>query len=122
MPLIDCHIHAGDLTGLKPDVAEWVRSFQGDLSAYDEEGRLRAERLDRFLAAEGVDYALVLPEYSPQSVGLVPAEAVAALCGSSERLVPVGGVNPHLHDDPLAEVTRQHETLGVVAVKLHPVH
>lgn len=122
MPLIDCHIHAGDLQGFKPHVVEWVRSLGGDLSPYDDEGRLSTRALETFLESQGVDYALVFPEYSPKSVGLVPAEAVAALCDGSKRLVPVGGVNPHLHTDPLAEVTRQREELGVAGVKLHPVH
>lgn len=122
MPLIDCHIHGGDLKGFKPHVVEWVRTLKPDLSAYDEEGRLRPERLESFLEAEGVDYALVLPEYSPKSVGLVPADEVGTLCDGRRRLVPVGGINPHLHTDPKVEAVRQKETLGVVAVKLHPVH
>jgi predicted TIM-barrel fold metal-dependent hydrolase len=122
MPLIDCHIHAGDLKGFKPHVVEWVRTLKPDLSAYDGEGRLRPDALESFLEAEGVDYALVLPEYSPKSVGLVPADEVAELCRGRERLVPVGGVNPHLHTDPLDEATRQKEDLGAVALKLHPVH
>jgi predicted TIM-barrel fold metal-dependent hydrolase len=122
MALIDCHIHAGDLQGFKPHVVEWVRSLGGDLSPYDGEGRLDAEALEAYLEHQGVDYALVLPEYSPKSVGLVPAETVAALCQGRRRLVPLGGVNPHLHTDPLAEATRQREDLGVVGVKLHPVH
>ncbi len=96
-------------------MVEWVRSLGGDLSPYDEEGRLSAGALEDYLEGQGVDYALVFPEYSPKSVGLIPAETVAALCDGRKRLVPVGGVNPHLHTDPLEE-------LGVVGVKLHPVH
>ena len=122
MPLIDCHIHAGDLRDFHPYVVEWVRSFQGDLSTYDEQERLVVERLEAFLEAEGVDSALVLPEYSPDNVGLVSADQVAALCQASKRLVPMGGINPHLHSDPLAEAIRQRELLGVVGFKLHPVH
>lgn len=122
MPLIDCHIHAGDLKGFKPHVVEWVRSLKPDLSPYDKEGLLQPQALEAFLEREGVDYALVLPEYSPRSVGLVTADEVAALCEGRRRLVPLGGINPHLHTDPLVEAARQVEALGVKGFKLHPVH
>lgn len=122
MPLIDCHIHGGGLKGFKPHVVEWVRSFGGDLSVYGGDGLLAPERLEAFLEAEGVDHALVLPEYSPKSVGLVTVEEVASLCRGCRRASPVGGVNPHLHTEPAAEARRQREELGVVALKLHPVH
>jgi hypothetical protein len=125
LPLIDVHLHVARLPTLKDAWRDWARDF-GDEAAlarvYDDSGTADPARFDAYLAAEGVDVALLMTEYSPKATGIQPIEDVLPLCAwAPERVKAIANVNPHLHYPVDAELRRQLD-LGAVACKIHPVH
>jgi uncharacterized protein len=77
---------------------------------------------DAYLAAEGVDIALLLSEYSPKVTGIQPIEDLLPIAAHNpDRIKIIGSVNPHLHY-PVEEEVRRQLDLGAVALKIHPVH
>ncbi|HEV7654113.1 MAG TPA: amidohydrolase family protein [Mycobacteriales bacterium] len=122
--LVDVHVHAARLPTLTPAWRTWAQDFGdgGVLGAvYDEAGTVDPARFDAYLAAEGVDVALLFSEYSPKVTGIQPVEDLLPLTSYSQRTRLVANVNPHLHFPIEAELRRQLD-LGAVALKIHPVH
>jgi predicted TIM-barrel fold metal-dependent hydrolase len=124
-PLIDVHLHAARRPTVKLDWQRtWLAGFGGPEldEVYDEAGTIRPAAFDRLLAAEGVDIALVLSEYSPKVTGYQPVEDLLPLvAGSPGRVRFAANINPHLHYPVADELQRQLE-LGAIALKVHPVH
>jgi uncharacterized protein len=122
--LIDAHVHAARLPTLKQSWREWAAQYGSPslLELYDEQGTLVPERFDEYMAAEGVDIAILLCEYSPKSTGIQPIEdLLPILSHNPERFKLMANLNPHLHY-PLVEELRRQISLGAVGLKLHPVH
>jgi uncharacterized protein len=123
LPLVDVHLHAARLPTLKLTWQDWVQGF-GDFhrKVYDEAGAVIPSAFDSYLAAEGVDIALLFAEYSPKVTGIQPIEDITPIRGyNPDRIKIVANVNPHLHYPVDSEVRRQLD-LGAVALKIHPVH
>jgi uncharacterized protein len=123
-PLVDVHLHAARLPTLKPAWRTWAQDF-GDTglidAVYDADGTVDPARFDAYLAAEGVDVALLFAEYSPKVTGIQAVEDLLPLAAHSDRMRLVANVNPHLHYPVEEELARQ-LGLGAVACKVHPVH
>ena len=123
-PLVDVHLHAARLPTLKPAWRTWAQDF-GDTglidAVYDADGTVDPARFDAYLAAEGVDVALLFAEYSPKVTGIQAVEDLLPLTAHSDRMRLVANVNPHLHYLVEEELARQ-LGLGAVACKVHPVH
>ena len=119
-PLVDVHLHPARLDTLKPSWETWTQGFDSALlrGLYDG-AAVDPARFDELLAAEGVDLAIVLAEYSPRVTGVQAVEHMAALAGPRVRFA--ANVNPHLHYPVADELVRQLD-LGAVALKVHPVH
>jgi len=125
LPLVDVHLHAASLSTLKAGWMEWARGF-GDAAVlarvYDAEGRVVPAAFDAYLAAEGVDIALLFSEYSPKVTGMqVIEDMLPVVRHNPDRIKVVANVNPHLHY-PVEEEVRRQLGLGAVALKIHPVH
>jgi uncharacterized protein len=119
-PLVDVHLHPARRDTLKPAWDVWLQGFDSPaLDALYDGAAVDPARFDAMLAAEGVDVAVVLAEYSPRVTGIQAAEDMAAL--SSDRVRFAANVNPHLHYPVEDELARQ-LALGAVACKVHPVH
>jgi predicted TIM-barrel fold metal-dependent hydrolase len=119
-PLVDVHLHPARRDTLKPAWDVWMQGFDSAaLEALYDGDAIDPVRFDAYLAAEGVDVAVVLAEYSPRVTGIQTAEDMAAL--TSDRVRFAANVNPHLHYPPEDELARQ-LGLGAVACKIHPVH
>ncbi len=123
--LIDAHLHAARLPTLKRAWQQWARDF-GDPAVlsrvYDAAGTVVPGAFDAYLAAEGVDIALLFAEYSPKATGIQPVEDLLPIAAHNpDRVKIVANVNPHLHYPVDEEVSRQ-LGLGAVALKIHPVH
>ena len=119
-PLVDVHLHPARRDTLKPPWDVWLQGFDSSaLEALYDGAAIDPARFDAYLAAEGVDVAVVLAEYSPRVTGIQAAEDMAAL--ASDRVRFAANVNPHLHYPVEQELARQLE-LGAVACKIHPVH
>jgi predicted TIM-barrel fold metal-dependent hydrolase len=119
-PLVDVHLHPARRDTLKPAWDVWLQGFDASaLEALYDGPAVDPARFDAMLAAEGVDVAVVLAEYSPKVTGIQAAEDMAAL--GSDRVRFAANVNPHLHYPVEDELARQ-LALGAVACKIHPVH
>jgi predicted TIM-barrel fold metal-dependent hydrolase len=120
-PLIDVHLHPAHRRGLKLAWDVWLQGFDATALAelYDEAGAVRPAAFDALLAAEGVDVAVVLAEYSPKVTGWQTVEEMLPL--TSDRVRFAANINPHVHYPVAEEVARQLD-LGAVALKVHPVH
>jgi uncharacterized protein len=119
-PLVDVHLHPARRDTLKPAWDVWMQGFDSTaLEALYDGDAIDPARFDAYLAAEGVDVAVVLAEYSPRVTGIQTAEDMAAL--ASDRVRFAANVNPHLHYPVEEELARQLD-LGAVACKVHPVH
>ena len=89
---------------------------------YDPAGTVVPAAFDDYLAAEGVDVALLLAEYSPKVTGLQVIEDLLPVARHNpDRIKVIANVNPHLHY-PLDEEVRRQLDLGAVRLKIHPVH
>jgi len=124
VPLIDAHVHAPALEGLKVPWADWTGGFpSGEATrALYENGLVVPERFHAYLGQEGVDIALVFAEYSPKVTGIQPVEDILPLVEHDPgRVRLVANLNPHLHHPATDELERQ-LALGAVALKIHPVH
>jgi uncharacterized protein len=119
-PLVDVHLHPARRDTLKPSWDVWLQGFDSTaLDALYDGAAVDPARFDAYLAAQGVDVAVVLAEYSPKVTGIQAAEDMAAL--ASDRVRFAANVNPHLHYPVEEELGRQLD-LGAVACKVHPVH
>src|SRR5438445_5485701 len=123
--LIDVHLHAARLPTVKPAWHQWAPDF-GDGSVlgdvYDDSGTVDPALFDDYLAAEGVDIALLLAEYSPKVTGIQRIEDLLPLAAANpQRIRLIGNLNPHLHYPVVEELQRQ-LALGAIALKVHPVH
>jgi len=122
-PLIDVHLHAARLDGLKLPWDVWVQDFDSpELRALYDGDTVDPEAFDQMLAGEGVDVAVVLSEYSPRVTGWQTVEQLLPLVAHNPfRIRLAANINPHLHHPVDEELGRQLD-LGAVALKVHPVH
>jgi len=125
LPLVDVHLHVARLPTLKPAWKEWADDF-GDAHTlsrvYDRDGTPDPAGFHEYLAAEGVDIALLMAEYSPKATGIQPIEDVLPLVTRNpSRVKAIANINPHLHY-PVDDELRRQLDLGAVALKVHPVH
>jgi uncharacterized protein len=124
-PLVDVHLHAARLPTLKPSWHQWAQDFGGTSvmdGVYTEDGTVDPRRFDDYLAAEGVDKALLLAEYSPKVTGIQSIEDLVPLAAHNPgRIGLIGNLNPHLHY-PIDEEWQRQISLGALALKVHPVH
>lgn len=123
-PLVDVHLHPARLPTLKMSWDTWASPFGEGVreGVYTEDGTVDPARFDAYLAAEGVDVALLMVEYSPKVTGLQSIEDMLPLAAyNPDRVRVIGNLNPHLHY-PLDEEWQRQLGLGAVALKIHPVH
>jgi predicted TIM-barrel fold metal-dependent hydrolase len=123
--LVDAHVHVPLLPSLAPAWLQWARDFGPDGlmdRVWNPDGSPDPVALDELFAAEGVDVALLLCEYSPKATGYQRFEDLLPLVEQNpRRFRPIANVNPHLHFPVDRELCRQLDH-GAAALKLHPVH
>jgi predicted TIM-barrel fold metal-dependent hydrolase len=123
-PLVDVHLHAARLPGLKLPWETWVQDYDRPevRALYDDDGAVRPAAFDAHLAEEGVDVAVLMSEYSPKVTGWQTVEDMLPLTAHNpDRVRFAANVNPHLHF-PVADEVQRQLGLGAVALKVHPVH
>jgi predicted TIM-barrel fold metal-dependent hydrolase len=117
--VIDFHVHLAAREHLNPTPAAFCDSFWSGRGDWD--GLLSAEGFDAYLEAEGVDYAVGLPELSPLVTGVTTNEYVRERFGGSKRLLLFANLNPWL----TPRLDREIERLagqGFRGVKLYPTY
>jgi len=117
-PVIDFHVHIG----LKEHWLEGVHAFQKSVNRdlYERYEELTDPRdFAAYLRSQGIVRAVVLPEISPITTGVVPNEYVLEFCRDQEILIPFCTVNPSLLTHPHLEL-RRHLRRGAKGLKLYP--
>ena len=117
--VIDFHVHLAAREHLNPTPAAFCDSFWSGRGDWDV--LLSAEGFDAYLEAEGVDYAVGLPELSPLVTGVTTNEYVRERFGGSKRLLLFANLNPWL----TPRLDREIERLagqGFRGVKLYPTY
>jgi predicted TIM-barrel fold metal-dependent hydrolase len=125
IPVIDVHVHAARRPTLKVAPDQWVPRLASGVpyeEVHDAEGRVLPAEFDTYFAAEGVDVALLMAEYSPKVTGLQTVEDMLPIVERNPRRFGlIAALNPHFHHPLVDELDRQLK-LGAVALKIHPVH
>ena len=78
------------------------------------------ELFTSYLKAQGIKYAVVLPECAPATSGYVPTEEVIEYCRGQEMLIPFTSLNPNLHYDLANKLENYVKEDGIKGLKLHP--
>ena len=120
-PVIDFHIHVRHVRHVDPSMVESIARAAAIARRCGRDCRL-SERVDGMLAANGVDYAVVLAETSPLVTGIVPNEYVIDFCRRSRRLLPFVCLNPHMAPSPAKELARLVRDRGARGLKLYPTY
>lgn len=121
-PVIDFHIHVAHPEDYHPWVLEWMESLGTDLTLEHFRDLMTPQGLLGVLDECGVDYAVILPDMNPKTVGTITNEFVAELCAGQDRLIPFASVNPHLVASPREELRRCLDNLGMQGLKLTPTY
>ncbi len=119
--IIDMHLHVGHRF-------EWTERAQAvwmDIGPYvprlfDAEQRQVPQAYGDVIKEEAWA-GILLPEYSPQTAGLMPIERAAEINLYHPELVPLAFLNPNLHSDLMAAFDEQ-IALGARGLKVHPIH
>lgn len=119
---IDFHVHLGVYVFHQPWVTEWIRKthpvgYDEYIQRYSDPGAF-----EELLAAEGVDYACILPELSPITSGMCTNEQVQDFCRGRSSLIPFCDINPYLFTDLGEELHRKVNNGGFRGVKLYPTY
>lgn len=117
--VIDFHIHLAAREHLRPEAEAFCDSFWSHKGDWD--ALLTAEGFDSYLAEEGIDLAVGLPEVSPLVTGVTTNEYVWERFRFSERLLLFANLNPNVIHRLDREVARLAD-LGFRGVKLYPTY
>ncbi|MDR1397771.1 MAG: amidohydrolase family protein [Desulfarculales bacterium] len=123
-PVIDFHIHllkyqqpTESLLNLNADLFP----MEGEYLAFEEK-YARPENLVTMMKEHGVDYGVILAEYSPLTTGIASNETVAEFCAGHGELIPFCSVNPHITPDPVNTVKQLCLHQGFRGIKLYPTY
>ncbi|MGB9905606.1 MAG: amidohydrolase family protein [Desulfotomaculales bacterium] len=124
-PVIDFHVHPVYYERYCASAAGWIAQRQGggDFWAFVQKYSDPAE-FARYLAENGVDYAVILTELSPVTTGTCPNEYVREFCRGQERFIPFASLNPYLTEGGSLgrECRRLLADEGFKGVKLYPTY
>lgn len=143
MRIIDVHIHVGHWY----EWTESARSVWMDTGPYvtkifDKAGNRLSQQYGDVIKDEGVFGGILIPEYSPETNGVLPFEGAAEVHTYHPELIPIASLNPNYHRDPaamqpevpaLAQREFSHSAvlmgafekqlkMGARGLKLHPIH
>ncbi|NOR22729.1 MAG: amidohydrolase family protein [Candidatus Aminicenantes bacterium] len=116
--VIDFHVHIG----LKEHWYEWIHDYQKEAhSEYYEryEEMIDPERFAAYLKSHQIERAVILPEISPLTTGVVSNEYVMDFCQGNDIFLPFCTVNPFLVSQPAPEF-KKYIKMGAKGIKLYP--
>jgi len=118
LKVIDFHVHVG----LKEHWHDWVHAYQKSACTefyerYDE--LTDPDGFALYLKDHSIVKAVILPEISPITTGVVPNEYVLEFCRGRDIFIPFCTVNPSLVSRPDREFKKL-ARLGARGLKLYP--
>lgn len=119
MGVIDFHIHLGRREHLTNHMIRYLQETLGPKSL-DFMDTLSPREFSQYLDTQGVDYGVILSEYSPLVTGIIPSEFTATFCKDSHRLIAFGSLDLQSPVPAGEQVQRCVEELGCKGLKLLP--
>ncbi len=116
--VIDFHIHIG----LKEHWHSWVHDYQKSAGSdlYERYNELIDPRqFADYLISFGIKKAVILPEISPTTTGIVPNEYVLEFCQGMDIYLPFCTINPST-EDKLDSKVKGYIQKGAKGIKLYP--
>ena len=119
MKVLDFHIHIGKRNQLTPKLIEHLQETLSPeiMNLLD---MITPHMLNDFFAAQGVDKAVILAEYTPNTTGTIPSEFVADFCHKTDRFIPFGSIDLDSGVDAAEQTERCIKELGCYGIKLYP--
>ncbi len=122
MQIIDIHIHVGHRFEWTQTAREiWMDIGPYVPHIYDDQERQQAGPYGDVIKREGVVGGILIPEYSPQTAGVMPFERAKEIHEAHPEFIPFANLNPKVHQDPLAAFEDQLEK-GARGLKIHAIH
>ncbi len=119
MTVVDFHVHVAKFDMWTPWVHEYMKKVNPRV--YENfETIMTPNGILELMAAEGVDFAVVLAEIAPLTTGVVKNEFVSEFCGKSEKLIPFASINPVTDPNPQQTLAKLVRDLGMKGLKLLP--
>jgi predicted TIM-barrel fold metal-dependent hydrolase len=118
LKVIDFHVHVG----LKEHWHEWIHAYQREAhSEYYEryEEMINPEKFASYLKSHLIERAVILPEISPITTGVVSNEYVMDFCQGHDIFLPFCTINPSLVRRPVQEFEK-YIRMGARGIKLYP--
>jgi len=117
--IIDFHIHIGR----KEDWLPWVNEYFKEINPYlfqhfDE--IMTPIGIEKYLIDQGVSYAIILAEYSPNVTGVVTNEYVYDFCKGRKKFIPFASINPNSTKQPEKILEKCVQEMGFRGLKLYP--
>jgi hypothetical protein len=116
--IIDFHVHIG----LKEHWHEWVHSYQkASQTEYYEryEEMIDPEKFAIYLKRHQIKKAVILPEISPITTGIVSNEYIMEFCQDYDIFLPFCTINPFLVSNAAQEF-KKYIKMGAKGIKLYP--
>ena len=120
--IIDVHIHVGHRFEWTEDAkAVWMATGPYMPEIFNADGKQVPERYGDAVKHEGVFGGILLPEYSPQTAGVMSFERAREIHALHPEFVPFANLNPNHHVD-LVQALDAQLSRGARGLKLQPVH
>ena len=119
MRILDFHLHVGTRHHWTPWVIDFFEQVNPGYFARFVEEITPGEVLG-YLDEQGVDRAVMLSEYAPESTGVVTNEFTAEFCRGHERLIPFGSICLYEGPAPAEQAERAVKELGIKGFKMIP--
>lgn len=116
--IIDFHVHVG----LKENWHESTHAYQmaAQSELYDRYEELtNPKKFAAYLKSLNIEKAVILPELSPITSGVVTNEYVFEFCQNEEVLIPFSTINPSLTEQPKQDF-KSYIQMGAKGMKLYP--
>ena len=122
MKIIDVHIHVGHrFEWTETAKTIWMGTGPYVPEIYDDQDKQLPGPYGDVIKREGVFGGILIPEYSPQTAGVMPFERAQEIHEAHPELIPFANLNPNVHEDPLAEFEDQLSS-GARGLKIHAIH
>ena len=102
MRIIDVHIHVGhrhEWTSLAKKV--WMDTGPYVPKIFDKDENQLPQEYGDVVKEEGVFAGILLPEFSPETAGVMPFERAVEINAFHPEFIPVAFINPNYHRNPI---------------------
>ena len=121
-PIIDFHIHPIYYEYYQESTLNWIKELQGPPNWDDFYAKYSdPDYFVNYLKQSGVDYAVILADYTPLVNGMCSNEYVLNFCADYEELIPFASINPYMTMNMAQELKRL-VTKGFRGIKFYPTY